>query len=227
YPFYGVIARAAGLAWREFPTLPSPAWPVSAPTGGDEVLLVANPLKPLGRTLDAGDVASLETWLGASSRRRLLLDTVYTFATRFDAATLRLLDGRQTILLHSLTKGWLHPRLFGIALVTPWDVAEVSSTFRDSPPPQENLARARECLGIFAETPFEVAKALKHARAEMLAAVPIARSAPSPHCPGYFVPIEKEWRELLSSHNVLALPASVFGSHRTDITIISSLSFDK
>ena len=74
---------------------------------------IGNPLKPLARWLSPSDVTALTAWLGINPRRRLLLDIVCTFGTRFHPTTHRLLARQQTILLHSLTKGWLHPRLFG------------------------------------------------------------------------------------------------------------------
>lgn len=285
YPVYGELTRAAELVPREFPTLPAPQWPSDAPVDGGEFLLVTNPLKPLGRALDAADVASLEAWLAASPQRRLMLDAVYTFGSEFDAATLRLLAGRRTILLHSLTKGWLHPRLFGIALVPPEDAGRFDEAVRAAPPAQENLARARECLGIRAETPQAVAAAMREGMTRMLAECCLApsglwpgcgepgtaslrdlprallpsplgagcagdavgthsvsevaspvladaragsvegRTVPAEACASYFLSVAADWRELLAERDILALPASVFGSSCDDISILSSLTF--
>ena len=218
YPVYGELARAAGLAPREFPTLAAPEWPHAAPADGMELLLITNPLKPLGRAVDAADVAAMEAWLAASPRRRVLLDSVYTFGTSFDTATLRLCATGQVLLLHSLTKGWLQPRLFGIALVPEGDAAALTPVFRESPPPQWNLARARECLGTYTTTPAAIAEALREASTRM----PLAASSAAA---GYFQPVLQNWQELLAARNILGIPASVFGSRRDDITILSSLSF--
>jgi hypothetical protein len=59
YPVYGELARTAGLTPCEFPTIPVPVWPDSAPATGPELLVVTNPLKPLGRWLTQSDVATL------------------------------------------------------------------------------------------------------------------------------------------------------------------------
>jgi len=171
YPVYGELARTAGLPVREFATLPKPAWPEAGPIAASELLVVTNPLKPLGRWLTGNDVAALTAWLAAHSGRRLLLDAVYTFETHFHATTLHLLATGQTILLHSLTKGWLHPRLFGFALVPESDAADLALVFRAQPPPQSNLARARELMASHAGMPATIARELGVARNRLLSAI--------------------------------------------------------
>lgn len=226
YPVYGELARAAGLVLRDFPTLPAPLWPDGAPGDVAELLVVTNPLKPLGRCLDDSDVNALAAWLAAGPRRRVLLDTVYTFGTRFDAATLRLVATGQALLLHSLTKGWLHPRLFGIALVPESDAAALAQVFGPFPPPQENLARARELITRHTAMPTSVACALDEARQRMRDALPTGLTIPPrAGAPGYFTPIAARWSDLLEKQNVLGIPANTFGSAREDITILSSLAF--
>ena len=75
YPVYGELASAAGLTPNLFPTIPEPCWPADPPSAvprsaTPELLVVTNPLKPLGRWLDARDEDALLAWLAASSRRR-------------------------------------------------------------------------------------------------------------------------------------------------------------
>lgn len=226
YPVYGELARAAGLIPHEFVTLPEPAWPNSQPIPETELLVVTNPLKPLGRWLSPGDVAALAAWLGMNPRRRLLLDAVYTFETRFHPTTLQLLATQQTILLHSLTKGWLHPRLFGVALVPERDAAALTPVFRTQPPSQSNLARARELMAQNAGMPVTISRELDSARSRLLTSIPqhlIPLAAAD--APGYFTPVADRWQDILNGSNVLGLPAAVFGSQRDDITILSSLNF--
>ena len=226
YPVYGELARAAGLIPHEFVTLPEPAWPNSQSIPEAELLVVTNPLKPLGRWLSPRDVAALTAWLGMNPRRRLLLDAVYTFETRFHPTTLQLLATQQTILLHSLTKGWLHPRLFGVALVPECDAAALAPVFRTQPPPQSNLARARELMARHAEMPATISRELDSARSRLLASVPQHLSPlPAADAPGYFTPVAGRWQNILEVSNVLGLPATVFGSRCENITILSSLSF--
>ncbi len=226
YPIYGKLARIAGLRTREFPTLNGIVWPDAAPTDDMEILLVTNPLKPLGRWLTSQDVQYLEAWLGGGHRRRLLLDVVYTFETQFHRTTLRLLETEQTILLHSLTKGWLHPKLFGVALVPETDFATLAPVFRPQIASQSNLARARALLALHPEMPSAVAHALAIGRGALAAALPANVLLPTQvNAPGYFFPVGVQWQTLLDRDRILGLPASVFGSRCEDVTVLSSLKF--
>ncbi len=226
YPVYFELAIAAGLAFRSFPTLPEIEWPEDAPTGvASEWLLITNPLKPRGRLLDAADIAHLKQWLAASPKRRVVLDTVYTLDTRFDAVTLDLLATEQVILLHSLTKGWLHPRCFGIVLLPEQDAAGWMPVFRMQPPPQENLATARHLMAIHADSPARIAQCLTAAQEKMLESIRhLQVETLSVDSTSYLVPVRRRWEELLAQ-DVLGLPASVFGSHRGDLSLLSTLNF--
>lgn len=228
YPVYGELARAAGIAAQEFLTLPAPVWPDAKPGTAIEVLVLTNPVKPLGRWLTMEDVAVLTAWLAASPNRRLLLDAVYTFDPRFHPTTLQLVATGQTILLHSLTKGWLHPRLFGIALVPESDARVLAPIFRAQPPPQPSLARARELLSCYRKTPVAVGAEIAAARTRLRSALAGgACGLTSADVTGYFTPVVGGWSDLLEEANVLGIPASVFGSSHEDITILSSLNFSK
>jgi aspartate/methionine/tyrosine aminotransferase len=224
YPVYWELARHAQFIPLEFPTLPEPAWPDGATSLGPELLVITNPLKPLGRWLTMRDINALTAWLEASPNRRLILDTVYTFETRFHASTLQLLATGQTILLHSLTKGWLHPRLFGVALVPETDASVLSPIFRANSPKQENLIHAHELLTHHADMPAAIAGELAVAHDCLIAALPsFLTDFSSADAPAYLTSTSTHWMELLGEANVLGLPASVFGSPRDDLT--SSLHF--
>ncbi len=225
YPVYADLATETGVTFSEFPTLPSPAWPSAEVAAQDELLLITNPMKPLGRWLSPGDVAALTAWLSAKPSRRLLLDAVYTFAMRFHPTTLQLLATGQAILLHSLTKGWLQPRLFGIALVPELDTPALTPVFRGAPPPQDHLARARELMSRHQEVPGAIVRELELGCARLLAALPSDLPlAAHGNAPGYFQIVAQPWQELLEQTNILGLPASVFGSCE-EITVLSSLAF--
>ena len=226
YPVYRDLATATGLTPRFFSTLPEPIWPNQPPEHGPEILLITNPLKPLGRWLDDREVQSLTTWLAQSPQRRLLIDAVYTFEMRFHESTARLLSTGKTLLLHSLTKGWLSPRLFGVALVPESDAPALLPHFRENPPAQPSLVRAREFLLRYPDMPHTIACELMQANHRLNAMVPTRTTRLTGNStPGYFIALATPWTELLERDRLLGLPAAVFGSPRNDITILSSLNF--
>jgi aspartate/methionine/tyrosine aminotransferase len=226
YPVYGQLARKMGFEPLEFATLPFLQIPRDATVEKPELLVLTNPLKPLGRWLTAEETRGLIDWLGASPDRRLILDTVYNLDSQFHSSTLDLLATRQTILLHSLTKGWLHPRLMGVALTPEVDSIVLKEHFRSQPPAQNHLAQARELLSQHPMLPAEVARRIEGAAQRMHSELPeLFPEGLSDKAVGYFFPVSGRWSDLLQESGVLGLPAAVFGSRREDITILSSLNF--
>ncbi|GAA1148961.1 aspartate/methionine/tyrosine aminotransferase [Kitasatospora gansuensis] len=228
YPVYFDLARAAGLAPASYPTLPTPALPSSPADDRPEYLLLANPSKPLGRYLSDAECAALIAWLQESPHRHLLIDCVYDLGAPFAAGTRRLLDTGRAVLLHSVTKGWLWPRTFGVVLLGPAQ-ADLAEAFRADPPTQAQLRLADRLLTEHADLPRQVADQLA-ARAEqlferlsdeVLGAVPTA----SRTCPGnYFFPVDIPAETLRCEYGVLAIPAGVFGESNWSGSVLTSLA---
>ncbi|MDH6108321.1 aspartate/methionine/tyrosine aminotransferase [Kitasatospora sp. MAP12-15] len=237
YPVYFELARAAGLAPASYPTLPAPALPGSPGSPGSpaddrpEYLLLANPSKPLGRYLSDAECAAVISWLRESPHRRLLIDSVYDLGAPFAAGTRRLLDTGRAVLLHSVTKGWLWPRTFGVVLLGPAE-AELAEAFRADPPTPAQLRLADRLLTEHRDVPRQVVDELA-ARAErlferlpdeVLGAIPMA----SRTCPGnYFFPVEIPAQTLQREYGLLAMPVSVFsvfGESRWSGSILTSLA---
>lgn len=222
YPVYGQLADAAGLSYTTFATVPEPTFPDDV-----EWLLLPNPLKPLGRWLSPNEVASLCSWLAADSRRRLLLDAVYAFDTRWHRSTRALWDTKQTIVLHSLSKGWLRPKVFGVALTPEADADLLAPSFREDPPSQAQLHIARQLLNEHATLPEKVASILAERRGRMLASLPESIRAEletrASGTAGYLVAVQASHEQLRERHGVLSIPLTVFGSQREDICVLSSL----
>ncbi|MER5435002.1 aminotransferase class I/II-fold pyridoxal phosphate-dependent enzyme [Streptomyces sp. NPDC002588] len=228
YPVYFELARAAGLEPTSYPTLPAPALPTSPADDRPEYLLLANPSKPLGRYLSDAECGAVMSWLGESPRRRLLIDSVYDLGAPFAAGTRRLLDTGCAILLHSVTKGWLWPRTFGVVLLGPAQ-ADLAEAFRADPPTPAQLRLADRLLTEHSDVPRQVVDELA-ARAErlferlpdeVLGAMPTA----SRTCPGnYFFPVEIPAETLQRDCGVLAVPVSVFGENSWSGSILTSLA---
>ncbi|WP_457031843.1 aminotransferase class I/II-fold pyridoxal phosphate-dependent enzyme [Kitasatospora sp. P5_F3] len=228
YPVYFELARAAGLAPASYPTLPTPVLPGAPADDRPEYLLLANPSKPLGRYLSDAECDALISWLRESPRRHLLIDSVYDLGAPFAAGTRRLLDTGRAVLLHSVTKGWLWPRTFGVVLLGPAQ-AELAEAFRADPPTQDQLRLADRLLTEHGDVPRQVAGELA-ARAErlferlpdeVLGAIPVA----SRTCPGnYFFPVDIPAETLRREYSLLALPVSVFGESHWSGSVLTSLA---
>ena len=229
YPVYFSLARAAGLEPEGYPTLPSPVLPTSSPDDDrPEYLLLANPSKPLGRYLSDAECATVISWLQDSPQRHLLIDSVYDMEVPFSAGTQRLLDTGRAILLHSVTKGWLWPRTFGVALVGP-EQTELSEAFRAAPPAQDQLRLADHLLTEHGDVPRQVADALavradrlfERLPEKVLAAIPTeSRTSPA----NYFFPVGIPAETLRREHSILAVPVSVFGESTWTGSVLTSLA---
>ncbi|MFD0278041.1 aminotransferase class I/II-fold pyridoxal phosphate-dependent enzyme [Kitasatospora sp. NPDC127111] len=240
YPVYFELARAAGLAPASYPTLPAPALPGAPAEDRPEYLLLANPSKPLGRYLTDAECAAVISWLRESPRRRLLIDSVYDLGAPFAAGTRALLDTGRAILLHSVTKGWLWPRTFGVVLLGPAqtdladvadvaDLADLAEAFRADPPAPAQLRLADSLLTEHSDVPRQAVAELA-ARAErlferlpdeVLGAIPTA----SRTCPGnYFFPVGIPAGTLRREYGVLAIPVGVFGESSWSGSILTSLA---
>lgn len=230
YPVYEELAARAGISRLSFPTLPIPQFPSGysiQASGQPEALLLPNPLKPLGRFLASEEVACLRAWLKHDQRRRLIIDAVYTFDTRMHPTTMELFDSGQAIVLHSLSKGWASPLVLGAALVPEPDADALGPSFRDDAPAQSDLLKARVLLHEHSRLPDLLRQVLERkesAAREKMAARGVALEFQG--CPGYLTTVASPWEELRQRHGILAIPASVFGSSRGDLSILSTLAIE-
>lgn len=229
YPVYWSIAQSAGIDPQPFATLPAPSFPAAGSVDGPEFLLIANPFKPLGRFLSEEECSALMQWLDASPNRKLLIDCVYDLGAPFHPTTMQLQQTGRAILLHSVTKGWLKPETFGVALLAE-DWPEMESAFRDAPPSATQLQFAQHVLSKETGCPARVADALQ-ARARnfaerlpraILDSILVGLPDGSPGC--YFFPVPFSAEQLLNEHRVLAIPASAFGSQCWNGSVLTSLS---
>jgi len=225
YPVFHEIAQSVGLKFTGYTSLPKPDWPSLDGNVRGEVMLITNPMKPLGRPLTTVEVEHLLQWLAVDKRRRLIIDTVYTFSNRFHSSTLALLESNQAILLNSLSKGWLSPRSFGVAFVPSSDLEALRGIFQKDAPSQEGQALARLCFCTFKDLPDQIGGIIERGRNRVKSLLPREIKSVEPSGgTGYFIVVQAGWRELLETHGVLGLPASVFGSTDQNLTVLSCLN---
>jgi len=236
YPVYGELARQAGLAPSTYATLPVPLLPpilpapAPAPSGLScgEYLLIANPWKPLGRYLNEKECSHLVRWLEASPSRHLLIDAVYDLAVPFHETTRRLYATGRAVLLHSLSKGWLHPKIFGIALIGE-NVTHFAPIFRNHPPTQDSLRLAHALMTKAADLPSRIELELNRRSCQWMEAIPDQVrerfAAPVNETEGgYFFPVEITAMDLLQRHRIVGVPASAFGAVNWHGSILTNLS---
>jgi DNA-binding transcriptional MocR family regulator len=205
YPVYGQLAAGARLATVPIETFPALTFDTPA-----RYLLLPCPLKLHGRAWSAAELATAAAWLAADRTRRLIFDGVYSFDARLAPAVRALIETDQVIYLDSLSKSWLHEKVFGTAVVPAQDFAAWAPIFRAAAPAQTSLFVARTLL----EHAVPVAAELELRRTRTLAALAergITAAAPSS---GYLIPIELAAQVALAHHRVLVIPFAVFGGSR-------------
>lgn len=226
YPVYWQIAAAAGVGTvpvETFPHFDLAAVLFAAERAGSTAVVLPAPLKLQGRAWTAAEVDIALAWLRHDPTRRLILDGVYAFGQPADATVQRLLGSGQAILLDSLSKGWLHPRQFGIALLPECEMADCAAAFRQLELSQAQLFGAQQLLDRHVGFPQRLAAELAARRQAFLAearagGLPVMDSAN-----GYLVAIHRASVDLLRSQRLLAIPASVFGSAHADWSLASVL----
>lgn len=83
----------------------------------DGVLLVCFPLKPDGRSYSVNEFSAIKNFLKRNPTNLLVIDLVYWCNFNIPKELLELYLNGQTIILHSLSKMFLSPNIFGVALL--------------------------------------------------------------------------------------------------------------
>lgn len=184
-----------------------------------DALLVCEPLKPWGRSLDAASVDALERWALADPARLLVIDSAYAMPPT--SGVRRLIEADAAAVSVSLSKGWLLPDHAGLCLVPTHWREPVREAFGRLAKDELKLRIAHAALREHAERPREVAARLA-ARAEWLDAITGARpELAASRCVGYFASAAASFEQLLAC-DVLAIPATVFGGP-PELSVLSAL----
>lgn len=226
YPVYWQIAAAAGvetLGVETFPDFDPAALLAAADSAGSLAVVLPAPLKLHGRPWTETEAGLATAWLGRNGARRMVLDGVYAFGRPPDAAMRRLLDTGQVIYLNSLSKGWLYPRQFGVALLPECEVEDCAEDFRQLQLPQAQLFLAQQLLSHHYDFPRQLGEAIADRRTAFLdharkTGLPVADTTD-----GYLIAVQRSSEDLLRKDKLLTIPAKVFGSARTDWSIVSVL----
>lgn len=206
YPVYGQLAAEAGVdvtSWSARAGLPDERVLASA-----SALLVCEPLKPWGRTLDGASIERLRAWASADPRRMLILDSAYALPPSLGA--LSLLHDESALVLVSLSKGWLIPDHVGLCIVpTRWQPA-TREAFAGLPKHEQRLRIGFAALTDHRERPQQVAATLARLGQQLDAQTRARPELATSACVGYFAVSDLSFAALLE-HGILGVPASVFG----------------
>jgi DNA-binding transcriptional MocR family regulator len=226
YPVYWQLAAAAGVETFGFDTFPQfepGAILAASAEAGCAVAVLPAPLKLHGRQWSADEARQAADWLAADPERRLVLDGVYSFGQPLAPAIHALVAGGQVIYLDSLSKGWLHERTFGIALVPPGDFDDYAAEFRSFVLTPLQLWQARELMGAYAQLPQRLLQDMAQRRSVLRERLAAAGLRMLPAEQGYFLPVAAGAAQLLQAQRLLGLPATVFGSRSPEWSIASVL----
>lgn len=226
YPVYWVLAKQAGLkthGFATFPRLELATLLAELARAGGSIALLPQPLKLQGRSWTAEELAVAEAWLRERHERRLIIDAVYAMGSRLGPSLTKLLETGQVLLLDSLSKGWLHEQIFGVAVVPHADTDVYSPTFRALVPSNNKLFVARSLLSESATLPDRIAEELDRGRLLLENRLLALRLRTLSVHGGYLLPIQANAEDLLSEHALLTIPISVFGSTEGGWSIASTL----
>src|SRR5262249_12926686 len=129
----------------------------------------------------------------------------------------------QIIYLDSLSKGWVHEQVFGVAIVPENDFGTFRDSFRRLALSQEKLFQAWEILFNQHQFPITFMAKLDENRASIATFLSRLGLNVLPAAQGYLVAIDRSASNLLEEHHLLTIPATVFGSKLPHWSIASSL----
>jgi len=226
YPVYLKIAMETKLrtvGFTSFPIFEVERILNAAAKAGAFHVLLPQPLKLQGRLWTDEETGTVEAWLRADRRRRILVDGVYGLGLPLDAVSQRLIETDQVLFLDSLSKGWLHELVFGVAVIPEQDQDLYSLAFRSLLPAPAKLLLANELLERFPDVPSQIAEELETRRLALVPRLARTRRDVLQAEHGYLVAVECSAEQLLNQHGIVAIPASAFGSCLGDWSAASAL----
>lgn len=217
YPVYWSVTT--GENRHAFRTLPEVDWRFLESSAARAIALLPLPLAPLGRLPSADEVDRIVSWLNEAGERLLVVDAVYAYQLETLSVILdRLIGTGRCIVLWSCAKGWLTPDALGIAELPP-----SLRTLDAGACAPEPLARALGALETAPRLPLRQQQAFAAEWRRLAPSIQATTPQWQPPSTGYFSVVPVAFETLLSTHNLLGVPATVFGSKRHDCTVVTCL----
>jgi hypothetical protein len=219
-----------GLAMFTYPTVPTidPRYLTRT-----DILVVTNPVSPRGSALSVEEIQTLQCWLDADPKRRLVVDAESTIDNVFLPETLELYASDQVYVLHSLGDGWLAADVAAFVLPPSQDLNPVTSAIREQPCVAERLAQAELLLRHARQFPVQLRAHLLNAEAVVRARLELS-GLPYEHGGGiarYQFVVHKPFEQLARENGILARPLDslkfIFGrsrvAHEYSVVSLTSL----
>lgn len=211
YPVYKTLIQPAALSVAEYQTLGARTLVPHLRTGSADMLLLTDPLKPSATPYSEEEWAAVRQWLAQDKTRKAVVDGVYRLRPSPSSGAMALYgETNQLIILHSLSKSWLLPDHFGIALLPRnEDGAKIREQMKSLPKHEEKLRMAYSALNRHPDFP-DVLKAdwiskIGETNRRLNTHFPINRETPA-----YLFYDPNPWEYWLDK-GILTIPSSVFG----------------
>jgi len=220
YPRYFELAKENHV--ETFVSYPQTDWE-SLEKVEESVVLLTVPFTPMGRELTQEDIVELE---GLSKRKNIIIiDAVYDYNLSKNFQKIKsLLENNFIFYLHSLSKTYLSPEVLGVVYCPNseyqfyFQEAHSNYEFKD----EVSYNRAYD---IMTQVPnLSTLQQKEFDRGFEYLTKNTGLEDVNENGIAYFSVIEEPFEELLK-YNVLGVPASVFGSKRKDLTILTGLFY--
>lgn len=220
YPFYQKTLNNNNITFEEYSTLGVNELFKDINNKAADIMLLTDPLKPLGRDILNIEYENIEKWLKKDKSRLLIVDGVYTLDNRLNDYILNLYEKtNQVILLYSLSKSWRLPNYFGISIFPKNDFGEnLREDYKKLEKNQEKLNYAFMALNKYKDEPLYLKKLLQENQKKLKELNPYFKELKnnSEKNPSYLLYSERDFQEWLND-GILVIPASVFGGERGSI----------
>ena len=216
YPRYFELASKNKV--HTFTTYPMMDWAYIGGIKGSVVLLTI-PFTPVGRRLSDEDIGQIEELI--SNGNYVVIDSVYDYDLKKSFSSLgKLLKSERLFWLHSLSKTYLSPEVLGINYVPSGYKQYFESSWKAKKKDGADFSRPYDILAQKQNFAEVQAGEFRKGWSNLYENTGLEVSAEI----AYFSVIEEPFEELLK-RNILGVPASVFGSKKSDVTIVTSLFY--
>ncbi len=207
YPVYQEIGNKYFNNFSFFETFPK--LKLNLPPINNVILLIPNPLVPVGRILYENEIEQLNKWVTDGSNRFIIIDSCYNFKMK---SIINKFEGNNVFELFSSSKLFLLNKTAGVAIskyfLKKWDY-KIEEVIINPNMSFELDKKFQSTWGKFKPELLKIDKNWK---------VPEE---------GYLSTINCNYAILREKYNIGGIPASVFGSKEANISVISILSFLK